>query len=82
VLSASARDSRVVVTVADDGPGLPTDARDAVFEPGVRAGAVNGHRGAGLGLPLARRLARAVGGDVTLAPEPGPGAEFRVELPA
>jgi two-component system, OmpR family, heavy metal sensor histidine kinase CusS len=43
----------------------------------------NGHGGAGLGLPLARRLAKAIGGDVTLAPgAPEPGAEFRVRLPS
>jgi signal transduction histidine kinase len=43
----------------------------------------NGHGGAGLGLPLARRLALAVGGDVTLtAPGGDAGAEFQVRLPA
>jgi signal transduction histidine kinase len=83
VLSASADDGAVVLSVADDGPGVAANARDKVFEPGVRAAGINGHRGAGLGLPLARRLAKAIGGDVSLAPaEPGAGAEFRVRLPA
>jgi signal transduction histidine kinase len=84
VLSSCPHDGAVVVSVADDGPGVPADARDRVFEPGARApGEVNGHGGAGLGLPLARRLAKAIGGDVTLAPAaPGAGAEFRVRLPA
>jgi signal transduction histidine kinase len=83
VLSASTGDGAVVLSVADDGPGVAADARDKVFEPGVRAAGINGHRGAGLGLPLARRLAKAIGGDVSLAPaEPGAGAEFRVRLPA
>jgi signal transduction histidine kinase len=82
-LSALGRPGAVVVSVADDGPGVPDGARDEVFEPGSRAGAANGHGGAGLGLPLARRLAKAIGGDVTLAPgAPGAGAEFRVDLPA
>ena len=81
-LGAHAAEGAIVVTVADDGPGVAPDARDRVFDPGVRAGAVNGHRGAGLGLPLARRLARAAGGDVTLsASAPHSGAEFRVRLP-
>jgi two-component system, OmpR family, heavy metal sensor histidine kinase CusS len=76
-------DGRVVVTVADDGPGVPADARESVFEPGVRAGLDTGHSGAGLGLPLARRLARAAGGDVTaVEPRALRGAELRVDLPA
>ncbi|MEA2255927.1 MAG: hypothetical protein QOG35_1972 [Solirubrobacteraceae bacterium] len=82
-LSATAGSGRVVVSVADDGPGVPADERDELFEPGSRHRAANGHGGAGLGLPLARRLAKASGGDVTLASgAPGAGAEFRVELPA
>jgi signal transduction histidine kinase len=83
VLSATPDNGTVVVSVADDGPGVPAEARERVFEPGARAdGEVNGHGGAGLGLPLARRLAKAIGGDVTLAPAaPGAGAEFRVSLP-
>jgi signal transduction histidine kinase len=83
VLSARPTDGGVLLTVADDGPGVPAAERDAIFEPGARAGLANGHGGAGLGLPLARRLAKAIGGDVTLAPgAPEPGAEFRVRLPS
>jgi signal transduction histidine kinase len=69
--------------VADDGPGVAVEAREQVFEPGVRAAGLNGHRGAGLGLPLARRLARAAGGDITLDDTPGAlgGARFVVTLP-
>jgi signal transduction histidine kinase len=80
VLSAAAHDGAIVVSVADDGPGVPAADRDRLFEPGSRTAGVDGHRGAGLGLPLARRLAKAIGGDVTLAPA-GAGAEFRVRLP-
>jgi signal transduction histidine kinase len=81
-LGAAADHGRVIVTVADDGPGVPDDARVAIFEPGT-ATPTAGHSGAGLGLPLARRLAKAAGGDVTLSPgAPGAGAEFRVVLPA
>ena len=82
-LEAERVDGRVVVTVADDGPGVPPEARESVFEPGVRVGPENGHDGAGLGLALARRLARAAGGDVTaVPPRSHAGAEMRVELPA
>ena len=83
VLSASEAGGRVRVNVGDDGPGVPAAARNEIFEPGVRAARGDGHRGAGLGLALSRRLARAVGGDVTLGPDrAGGGAEFRVDLPA
>jgi signal transduction histidine kinase len=73
---------RVQVSVRDDGPGLAADEAEDVFEPGVRGRQANGHPGAGLGLALARRLARAVDGDVTVAGEPGSGATFVVDLPA
>ncbi len=67
--------------VTDDGPGLGPDETERVFEPGYRgeAGADN-DAGAGLGLPLARRLARAIGGDVE-AVSNGSGGSFRVKIP-
>ncbi|MCM3883361.1 HAMP domain-containing sensor histidine kinase [Frankia sp. R82] len=60
--------STVRVLVQDDGPGFRPDEVDAVFDPGYRGAAATGD-GAGLGLPLARRLARLVGGDVLVVPE-------------
>lgn len=82
VLSARAVNGGVLLTVADDGPGVAAAARETIFEPGTGQRRPNGHGGAGLGLPLARRLAKAIGGDVTLAPAVSAhGAEFRVRLP-
>jgi len=82
VLGARAVNGAVIVTVADDGPGVPDEACETIFEPGTSERRPNGHGGAGLGLPLARRLAKAIGGDVTLAPgAAAPGAEFQVRLP-
>jgi signal transduction histidine kinase len=80
LLSATRVDGRVVVSVADDGPGLPEGELERAFEPGVRFPGA-GHAGAGLGLPLARRLARAAGGEVSAGRSPLGGAAFRVELP-
>jgi signal transduction histidine kinase len=79
-LDAARRGGRVVVTVRDDGPGVPQGEEERIFEPGVSA-RTNGHSGAGLGLPLARRLARAVGGEVSPSADGGPGAAFVVDLP-
>jgi signal transduction histidine kinase len=72
-------DARYVrMTVRDDGPGVDPAMGDRVFDPGVRGDGE--HPGVGLGLPLARRLARSCGGDVRLGA--GPGGSFVLELPA
>ncbi|SHI56826.1 sensor histidine kinase [Streptomyces sp. 3214.6] len=72
----------VRVDVVDDGPGVPPPFVGQLFEPGRRADPGDGHEGAGLGLPLARRLARSVGGEVAYDPGHAPGARFVVSLPA
>ena len=55
------------------------EEEETIFEPAVRGSAGRGGAGAGLGLSLARRLARAVSGDVLA--EPGPHGHFVVRLP-
>jgi signal transduction histidine kinase len=79
VVEVAGDDSHVRVTVRDDGPGLDPALAERAFEPGVR-GVPEAGDGAGLGLPLARRLARSCGGNVTAGP--GPGGCFVLELPA
>jgi two-component system, OmpR family, sensor kinase len=67
--------------VSDDGPGLAPDEKERIFEPGYRGEAGDGKDGgAGLGLALSRRLARAVGGDVEAIAN-GSGASFRARIP-
>lgn len=79
-LTAQPAGTSVVVDVDDDGPGIPEDMREAVFEPG-RTGADGD--GAGLGLALARRLARATGGEVEVVGNGfATGARLRVRFPA
>jgi signal transduction histidine kinase len=68
------------VVISDDGPGVSPDEREHVFAAGYRADPGDGHPGAGLGLPLARRLAEAAGGRVQVVGDP-PGARFVIELP-
>ena len=79
VLELSGDAHLVRLAVRDDGPGLDPALGERAFEPGVRGAGENGD-GVGLGLPLARRLARSCGGDVVAGP--GPGGCFVLELPA
>lgn len=85
VLGAERNGKEVVLTVEDDGPGVTEEEKDRIFEPGVRGSAAeakeSASRGAGLGLPLARRLARAASGDVEVGPG-ALGARFVVRLPS
>ncbi|MBX3429828.1 MAG: HAMP domain-containing protein [Hyphomonadaceae bacterium] len=69
----------VVVDVEDDGPGIPEDQRESVFEAFVRLNE-EGTRGAGLGLAAARSIARAHGGDIAIS-DAESGALIRVTLP-
>jgi two-component system OmpR family sensor kinase len=68
-------DGHVVIAIGDDGAGIAADDAERIFEPGV-----SGAGGAGLGLPLSRRLARAAGGDVVAVPQAG--GRFELRLPA
>jgi two-component system OmpR family sensor kinase len=68
----------VVLTVADDGPGIPDEIRDRLYEPFVRAG--EAPTSTGLGLSVVRAVAQAHGGHVSL--DTGPeGSTFAVHLP-
>ncbi|HZV84098.1 MAG TPA: ATP-binding protein, partial [Brevundimonas sp.] len=80
---SSAENGRAVVTVEDDGPGLPDEELEAVFEPFHRAERSRNREtgGAGLGLTVARQAARAAGGDVTLSNRPEAGLSARLEAP-
>jgi signal transduction histidine kinase len=81
-LEAAADPTAVEFRVIDDGPGIDPADRERIFEPGERGAAsgADGDGGAGLGLPLARRLARAVDGDVDYL-ESASETVFRARLP-
>jgi signal transduction histidine kinase/FixJ family two-component response regulator len=76
--------ARLVIDVEDTGPGISPEQTDRLFAAFSQADAsvTRKHGGTGLGLTIARRLARLMGGDVTLEwTEPGKGSHFRVGLP-
>ncbi|MFD9335008.1 sensor histidine kinase [Streptomyces sp. NPDC060028] len=82
MLSACRQEAGIRIEVTDDGPGVPPSFAAELFRPGRRADPGDGHTGAGLGLPLARRLARSVDGDVHHDEGHRDGARFVITLPA
>lgn len=74
---------RLVLAVADRGPGIEPDEHHAIFERFYRAKAVRLKpiRGSGIGLALVQHIARAHGGDASVASRPGGGATFTVWVP-
>jgi signal transduction histidine kinase len=83
-LGCTTGDDAVEVCVIDTGPGIPPDKLEAIFDPFVQLGRslTTGHQGTGPGLAISRDLARAMGGDVTVASMEGGGATFTLRLPA
>jgi PAS domain S-box-containing protein len=70
------------VTVEDDGPGVPQDEREAVFQPFHRGQRAGLRRGTGLGLAICRSVVDAHGGRIWIGDAPGGGAQFRFWIPA
>lgn len=71
---------RVLLAVTDDGPGIPAEWRERIFEPFVRRD--DSPRGAGIGLFAARHLARAMSGELRLEDRAPTGSQFILELAA
>jgi signal transduction histidine kinase len=72
----------IQVYVTDDGPGVPREEWESVFEPFVRVEGRGRSRGSGIGLFAARRLMTAMGGRIFLEPNGYAGSRFVVALPA
>jgi signal transduction histidine kinase len=77
-LSAQRIGSVVSISIDDTGPGMPRKARENLFAA-FRGSARSG--GTGLGLAIARELVLAHGGTIALVEKPGPGTQFRIEIP-
>jgi len=69
--------THVAIDVRDSGPGIPVEARDRIFEPFFTTKA----RGTGLGLPTAKRIVEAHGGEISVAEAVGGGTVVRIVLP-
>jgi two-component system, OmpR family, sensor kinase len=80
-VSVARNGAAALIRVDDDGPGVSEDERASIFEPGTRGTAAGeSGDGAGLGLALARRIARSAGGEVSVTPS-REGGRFTLRLP-
>jgi signal transduction histidine kinase len=80
-LDVTSAEAVILYTVRDEGPGIPREDLERIFD--IYATKKEGDmRGVGLGLPLSRRLARLLGGNLQAFSRPGAGGEFVLELPA
>ena len=78
-LGLSTENGAVAVSVADSGPGIAPEEQERIFRPFFSR---NGAGGVGLGLAIARELAHALGGELSLESETGKGSRFELTLPA
>jgi signal transduction histidine kinase len=82
-VSCTVSGKSISIHVADNGPGIPLDKQQAVFEPFVQLerGLTRTTEGTGLGLAISRGLARGMGGDIMLKSDLGLGSVFSVTIP-
>lgn len=91
ISAAPTDDGMISIRVADNGPGIPPEIADSLFEPFVsvpveegepEAGRSHDRRGSGLGLAVCRRIIESAGGRITAESAPGRGAAFTIRLRA
>lgn len=88
-IAATSVDDLCIVTIEDNGIGIPLDEQERIFEkfrqgrgvPGQTDALTRKYEGTGLGLSIVKELSRLLGGEVSLESEFGKGSTFRVELP-
>ncbi|MDH3445573.1 MAG: ATP-binding protein, partial [Deltaproteobacteria bacterium] len=82
VLSSGKRGNEVLVTVADTGPGIPSDDLEKIFDIGWRRSVDAKKEGSGLGLHIVKTMVHAIGGRLEVESIVGSGTHFSVSLPA
>ena len=75
-VSTGQRNGKILVTVSDNGPGVPDSHKAKIFEPFFTTKEVG--RGTGLGLAICREIVRKHKGDITIKEAPGGGASFEI----
>jgi signal transduction histidine kinase len=81
IIRTRAQEAGVLLTVEDEGPGIPAEMRDVIFEPFRQAGTAPHAPGVGIGLSLVARFAESHGGRAWVEDRAGGGACFRVFVP-
>lgn len=76
-----AEDGQARISVIDQGPGIPPDEHERIFERFYRSSTTRHTRGTGIGLAIVRTTVEAIGGTVTVSSSPGAGSCFDVRLP-
>jgi signal transduction histidine kinase len=82
VLSTRSEPGVAVLTITDNGPGVPAEEREAIFRRLYRGDTSRSQRGLGLGLSMVKAIVEAHGGTVAVDDAPGGGARFTVRIPA
>jgi len=82
IVTLSQSDELTHIDVEDDGPGIPADLAEKVFEPFMKLNPARGHRsGYGLGLNLCQRIVQAHGGHIEIQQREERGTRVSVSLP-
>lgn len=81
-IEGARRNGSVTLTVSDNGIGIPPEHHERVFEVFARLHSDEEYPGSGIGLAIARKAARLMGGELTVDSTPGDGSAFRLVLPA
>jgi len=80
-VTSSINNNRFQVVIDDNGPGIPHQDKERIFDKFTRGRSQSGNSGAGLGLTISRQIMRNLGGDIEYMERQGPGASFRISLP-